>query len=372
MIKYQRWPKTDLKDMAEQRHLLVPSSAKSPNQGPAKRDYITALKEAGGRMVVDFMEFSPEIRNRVYRELLCFGNSWNCYPQILCTSNKVNKEASSFLYGDNLTEVKIWKDVVQAHGKKCGNFQPTTTDPRRDHITALEWPDFLKRAQWIRFSLAEPDDATRRSMIRADTISQVLYSLCSFLQGKHKTRSFQLDVRCSPWSNPNQVGELDQIRYPLIMLGELKELTIQLAGVAVDIRLGNALIRESQHHGILDLIKEAEAHMPLLSLWLFNSTVGNVSLHAQRNLFIQDFHSRVRNVTNFLRPSAFFNGHWESEVREAEEALREAMDAVDEDDLELSARAEIAKIEQQVKSMKSMRAARGSEWISGCMRVGAM
>ncbi|KAK1084134.1 hypothetical protein LTR48_005741 [Friedmanniomyces endolithicus] len=70
-------------------------------------------------------------------------------------------------------------------------------------LTDLRWPDFLKRAQWIRFSvqfeslLGNPTVAIPQPEVaRANehNINYALYSLCSFLQGKHSLVAIEVDA----------------------------------------------------------------------------------------------------------------------------------------------------------------------------------
>lgn len=155
------------------------------------------------------MTLAPELRNHIYRELLLFHDSYSCQPQILATCKMIHSEASDILYRDNLIEVKLRRErhgfyedsSVQAHGKYCGfmeKFGAVNGD-----LTDLRWPDFLKRAQWIRFSvqfeslLGNPTVAIPQPEVaRANehNINYALYSLCSFLQGKHSLVAIEVDA----------------------------------------------------------------------------------------------------------------------------------------------------------------------------------
>ena len=229
MAKYTTFKRKDLVKAAKRKNVTVTSSHKG--RAPTKADYVKALKdfdmEYAAAHPFRFMDLSPELRTRVYRELLTFDNSWTCHPEILAVSKQLNEEATNILYGDNLFEVKIWPREVQAHGLRCGAYSLMEVGFEVG-VDALEWPGMLHKAQWLRISLPQdlmdPDWASELSHA---AVQQIMYSLCSFLSKKHQLRSTVVDLRPLGLHASDEV--LAHFIRPLTMLGTLKEMMIKLS-----------------------------------------------------------------------------------------------------------------------------------------------
>ena len=120
MKSYNNISKDELVIFATNRKLQVQSTAKISKR-PTRKDYIRALEKADDIRTVRFLELPPELRNKVYQELLVLHDSFTAHPQILRTCKLINNEASSTLYGDNLIEIKLYSDGVYTHGAQCGD-----------------------------------------------------------------------------------------------------------------------------------------------------------------------------------------------------------------------------------------------------------
>ncbi|KAK0364014.1 hypothetical protein LTR91_016879 [Friedmanniomyces endolithicus] len=207
LIKYSDCTKKELSAFAKRRDIKVIPSYAFRRRHLRKRDYIKALKRSDKAATFDFMKLAPELRNRIYRELLLFHESYSCQPQILATCKAINSEASAILYRDNLIEVKLrrghndWyhSSSVQAHGEHCGRL---TMFGYANSMTNYQWPEFLRRAQWIRVSTHyETAPGVTKNVLRRTTagskmqeVNYVLYSLCSFLQDEHRLVAIEVDV----------------------------------------------------------------------------------------------------------------------------------------------------------------------------------
>ncbi|KJX93545.1 hypothetical protein TI39_contig4296g00012 [Zymoseptoria brevis] len=211
----------ELEQAALQLGIVVTSISDPPKEVLLKSDYVAALY--AGPPVFRFMELSPELRTRVYEELLILRDSFTCFPQILAASRQIKEEATNILYGDNLIDVRMLADGIYVHGEKCN-------EDRTDTKTIMTWPHWLRHVQFLRFSLeltfAGPrlttmfaKAATKSAPAAADI---VLYSLCSFLASEHKLRSFQVDI--SGRHTTSLMSALPSLLHSTHLLGELKEL----------------------------------------------------------------------------------------------------------------------------------------------------
>ncbi|SMY30277.1 unnamed protein product [Zymoseptoria tritici ST99CH_1A5] len=172
------------------------------------------------------MDLSPELRNRVYQEVLILDNSFTCFPQILAASKQMNSEASTILYGDNLIDVRMFSDGVYVHGTKIGGM----LGDDKDHpitLSNLAWPAWRRRVGFLRFSLTHlynPCGTKMLGLFRAQDLQDVLHSLCEILGSGHVLRSSELEtrgkttedlLRWSPWmfSSTHLLGTLKELRF---------------------------------------------------------------------------------------------------------------------------------------------------------------
>ncbi|KAK0836102.1 hypothetical protein LTR73_000603 [Friedmanniomyces endolithicus] len=207
LIRYSRCSTDELKTFAIARNIQVSPPHAFRHRRPSRADHINALKQADKDFRFRFLDLAPELRNRIYRELLLFHDSYSCRPRILATCKTIHSEAGAILYRDNLIEIKLrrgatdgyWDSMVIAHGKDCGRLSMFGS---ADDLTAYQWPDFLLRAQWIRVSttfesmLSNAKDVRQQPVANRDKqdINYALYSLCSFLQDKHCLVAIEVDV----------------------------------------------------------------------------------------------------------------------------------------------------------------------------------
>lgn len=181
----------ELIEIARNRSIVVPSLCTPRKNHRLKSDYLAALTAADSIPSFPFMDLSPELRNRVYQEVLILDDSFTCFPQILATSKQINFEASTILYGDNLIDVRMFSDGVYVHGTKIGGM----LGGDKGHSTTLSnlaWPAWLRKVQFLRFSLTHqysPCGTRMFGLFRAQHLQNVLHSLCEFLGSAHVLRS---------------------------------------------------------------------------------------------------------------------------------------------------------------------------------------
>ncbi|SMY24687.1 unnamed protein product [Zymoseptoria tritici ST99CH_1A5] len=212
---------SELEQAALQAGIVVTSISDPPKEVLLKSDYVAALY--AGPPVFRFMELSPELRTRVYEELLILRDSFTCFPQILAASRQIKEEATNILYGDNLIDVRMLADGIYVHGEKCN-------EDRTDTKIIMTWPHWLRNVQFLRFNLELTFAGPRLTTMFAKAATKfapaaadiVLHSLCSFLASEHKLRSFQVDI--SGRHTTSLMSALPSLLHSTHLLGELKEL----------------------------------------------------------------------------------------------------------------------------------------------------
>ncbi|KJX93544.1 hypothetical protein TI39_contig4296g00013 [Zymoseptoria brevis] len=242
---YDRCTKAELAEIALNRGITVTSLSVPPEKYLRKSDYLAALEPEHDGPAFPFMDLSPELRTRVYEEVLILNDSFTCFPQILATSKEVNAEASNILYGDNLIDIRILVDGVYVHGKKVGEVHEEVrkSGRRRRNVMVVRtrWPRWLRQVQFLRFSLQHECGDSRgwrlfqglqRLRFNIGHLDSILHSLCSFLASGHNLRSLQIDI-----TGDNTAGVLPVVPHlfqSIHLLGRLKEVKFQgdIAGFA--------------------------------------------------------------------------------------------------------------------------------------------
>ena len=250
---YKRSKKTDLVTFTTNRGIPVRSTAKSSN-GPTRNDYLRALKEADASRTFDFLGLPPELRNRIYRELLVLRDSFTCQAQALRTCKQINSEASSILYGDNLVEIRVFEDGVFTHGKKCGNYETDYApgiQTQQNKGKMIRWPQFIRPVQFLRLSIVRYQHRAARAMglaPRLGALHYILYSLCLFLSQDYRLRSLVLDLTelRSAFEHHGVVShfddDLDTALSPLRLLLPIREMRIE--GTDIDF---TSILTPSKH-----------------------------------------------------------------------------------------------------------------------------
>jgi hypothetical protein len=118
-MRYQRCKVDELKAFAAARHIDVAYKRLK------KSIIIDILKKADkSRPFHRFLDLPREIRNMIYEySLKVLPGQTTCHPQILATCKQINREASGFLYDDNVTTIEIFSDRVETCGVSVNSSQ---------------------------------------------------------------------------------------------------------------------------------------------------------------------------------------------------------------------------------------------------------
>ena len=149
----------------------------------------------------------------------------------------INKEAIGVLYGHNLVEVRVYTNCVHVHGTPYDGHVDGSLYKRFTPLS-LEWPDYLRRVQWLHVVNTGEWDGLRAHTAQASepitTFHRVLYSICCHLKESHSLRAMHVIYshqgqpgNVQPWGAAAQNSLAD----PLRMLGTLKQVVVELNGV---------------------------------------------------------------------------------------------------------------------------------------------
>lgn len=221
MSSYSSRTKKQLVNLAKRRVIDVPSNS-APSKAPTKEDYVQALKQDDARKACwtfRFMSLQPEMRNIIYNELLILRNSFTCHPQILRTCRTIRDEATKILYCENLIEIKIFDDGVYVHGDKRVDWY--NHDDSKKTGWLIRWPDFLRRAQFVRMTVVNYRDPytigfplpTPGLELRFGNLHYIVHSLCTFLRYVNRIDSLVIDMTNLQAQFSNTYGVYSAERY---------------------------------------------------------------------------------------------------------------------------------------------------------------
>ena len=290
------------------------------------------------------MDLPADLRKFIYEEALVFKDSWSCTAQILATCKQVHNEATYILYGANLIEIHIHDHGVETHGYSPGMpfhmFDAFGRWPKK-----LMWHNFLRRAKKIRVTAKAPEKTGPsyrfQTVPDAVILNQIVYTLCSFLEGNHTLQSFELDLRASfqldtdiiryhrSWphiatSDDEYQYSLQRICYPLVMLGQLPHIGVDFSN-GNNIRLTNSAFSNIPHAGNV----WAQAWQSFRNAqtdylhYASDQTPGNRALMVKLN-----------NFSSLLHDYRFFDESWEGEVRDGMDELSAYLDTTGDDSIE--------------------------------------
>jgi hypothetical protein len=214
------------------------------NKYCAKRWIHAAIHPRNDSAAVSFFALPPELRNKIYTHLLTLtqsgaSNKRFCWPQILATCQRINKEAAGILYESNVMNIEIgsrWRYVgrvllgeldVQRY---WAFVLPHDREARfRDYPRTLkyflgEWPSFLSKAHHLRLDISLTFLCDVRSSHRLHEqpmpADRLVYALCSFLCNGNSLRSLHINVEVDV--KPRVITDplLKRILWPLAKLGK--------------------------------------------------------------------------------------------------------------------------------------------------------
>lgn len=288
-LNYHRCSLRELRKFAQDRSLPIADSARAK-----KVTFVKALRNADIHATFRFLDLAPELRNKVYEELLILRNAWKCYPQIPATAKEIDFEASSILYGDNLVQISITGVVtryprrrydsylrihdVEEHFLVLHHRLPDCAVPARGYRA---WPTFLSKVRFLDLTITMGKDTTREPG-QFKPMNHILFTLSCFLASSHALRRLRIRVNCN-FSNPLG-NEVLSIVYPLARLTSLAICFVNGADnyITLDdlkaIQATNEVGRTDFLQARFLLHAEADAYLDLekasrgaIMIWLFGS-----------------------------------------------------------------------------------------------------
>ena len=214
------------------------------NKYCTKRWIRAAIRPSNDIATSPFLALPPELRNKIYIYLQILtqseaSNKRFCWPQILATCRRINKEATGILYGSNVMNIEIgsrwryagrvlgcemdiqrWWAFVLSHDRQV-HFRDY---PRTLNYLLGEWPTFLRRAHHLRLDLRLKlicDGPSGRSVHDGlSHLSRLVYALCSFLCGgaSFELESLHINVEIDVQQATISNCSLKQILWPLAKL----------------------------------------------------------------------------------------------------------------------------------------------------------
>ncbi|KAK4574023.1 hypothetical protein LTR86_001784 [Recurvomyces mirabilis] len=391
IVAYHTWPKADLVELAQARSLKPTSTAKISHQGPLREDYVKAHQDFDASFErgkpVDFVQkLPPELRLRIYEELLTFRPGIpNACPTILTVSKQIHAEASSIWHdkisghessrNEGETRILLEQKHVLVAGKRYGRHSCDSWPDKheRDMLTLL-WPNLLRRAQRVRFVIRlsdleyqqlafwPPNDPDGRRYRIDDAhlgpiIDNVLYSLCSFLQGKHDLRSFvvELDDRTHRVNAVHQAIVFNALQ----LLGTVPEIIFEHNRVALGTHRDTTWTAHTPLTGgllarIEALFEEAMAYADLESATYHyydaeikwdtfsdnhRSGLGYKTADAETEVRMRDLlqgedRNRVELVKQMMVGRVFCDHEWEAGLRTHLDELERLLAELDVDEIE--------------------------------------
>ena len=185
----------------------------------------------------------------------------------------------------------------------------------------------MHRAQWVRFTVIQPPQIIvgghhyRTDPIDPESVSQMLYSLCTFLEADHKLREFAVDVQ-ELELGPNAGQILQRVLYPLSLLGKLPKIRA-ITGSDNDISLTNKMFCDRAYPGsVLRKMLLMEQSWMYFDVVLFVVKGIGFNYEIPEEVFRRS-EGALDEFKRLMSVDVFFDREWEEQIHDAEIALRQ-------------------------------------------------
>ncbi|KAK3684602.1 hypothetical protein LTR37_020102 [Vermiconidia calcicola] len=161
----------------------------------------------------------------------------------------------------------------------------------------------------------------RTDPIDPEPVSQMLYSLCTFLEADHKLREFAVDVQ-ELELGPNAGQILQRVLYPLSLLGKLPKIRA-ITGSDNDISLTNKMFCDRAYPGSV-----LRKMLLMEQSWMYFDVVLFVVKGIEFNYEIPEEVFRrsegaLDEFKRLMKMDVFFDREWKEQIHDAEIALRQ-------------------------------------------------
>lgn len=260
----------ELREYVKDRKLVDPY----PQGLTLKYFYISVLEEADKSPSFRFLDLTPEMRNRIYTELLTFLRCTSCPAihevcdtTILRTNKQVYKEARDILYADNEIPCMFTACGGTNYYDQADFYELVYTGkcPRINRIyTGMKLiPDWFHRIHCLRIDL---DFEGGNEDSACFSLQSCLLNLASFLMGQHCLKKLSVHVHDTSYNGKDHTAALDAMVYPLRRLRGIKH--VEITGISkalekemiADMEFTTKSMFNTMLH-LVHIIGEAEAYL---------------------------------------------------------------------------------------------------------------
>ena len=201
-----------------------------------------ALPKADNKAIFRFLDLPPELRDGIYRELVILRPSQKqaeagrrcCWPAIVRCNRQVNTEAASILYGQNIIDVSmcVYSEYSdRSHSISINHYLRVNGHDLKSHRwriwdRPLDWPNYLRKAQWLRIDVSLINNVQRLPTFphmmspHLNTVNYALYDLYCFLHRHNDLRRLNVNYGTAGSDMLHGLAVKDLL-YPLAAIAKL-------------------------------------------------------------------------------------------------------------------------------------------------------
>lgn len=318
-----------------------------------KSTCLILLRRLDENATFKFMDLPPEMRNRVYRELLNWSDEssmYGCFPKILQASKQIRSEAESILYGDKPYHVHLRFSSWGPSSSGVRPFASLTTEEGkwRNTYTGKEFSRRLKTCSWrqqilrmhhvkvfIHFhypgASASGDSSLANKAMKMQCIAanHVLHSLAAFMStNETHVKTFQLHVDAQ--DQDDFAAAASGIMDPLRKLGRDTADLTSFSGIA-DETIQDLLGKMRSYDVAQDVTVKVADCEKLLGTWQ-NVREGMEQCKEERpypeSWDVDGLFAKAWNLRQFLECDEYMDNTWDQKLTGAATTLSDGIERI--------------------------------------------